>query len=222
MNLLHIPYTVWHLSYVVLGAAVAPELHPERLLGTLLAFFLALGIACHCLDEYNERPLGTMIPGRVLVGLAAVSLGAAVLMGTVAALAITVWVLPFVAFGAFVAVAYNLGLWRGRFHSNFWFALAWGAFPALTSYWANALSLSAAAILMAFGCFILSLVQRHLSTHVRTIRRKVVRIEGRMEMADGNIRELDPSVLLNAPETALKLLSVTVPILATGVLVSRL
>ena len=222
MNLLHIPYTLWHLSYVVLGAAVAPELHPERLMGTLLAFFLAVGIACHCLDELNGRPLGTMISGRILVGLAALSLGAAIVMGTVAALAITVWILLFVAFGTFIAVAYNLGLWRGRFHSNFWFALAWGAFPALTSYWVNALSLSATAILMAFGCLTLSLAQRHLSTQVRTIRRKVVRLEGRMEMADGGIRDLDPSDLINAPEAALKLLSVAVPVLATGVLVSRL
>ena len=43
LNLLHVPYTLWHLSYVVLGAAIAPTLHLDRLLGTLLAFFLAVG-----------------------------------------------------------------------------------------------------------------------------------------------------------------------------------
>jgi len=31
----------------------------DRLLGTLLAFFLAVGVASHSLDELHDRPLGT-------------------------------------------------------------------------------------------------------------------------------------------------------------------
>ena len=46
---------------------------------------------------------------------------------------------PFVAAGVFLVLAYNLELFGGRFHTDFWFAAAWGAFPAATSYWANAL-----------------------------------------------------------------------------------
>ncbi len=41
--------------------------------------------------------------------------------------------------GAFLVVAYNLELFGGRFHNDLWFALAWGAFPALTGFWVNAL-----------------------------------------------------------------------------------
>ena len=48
---------------------------------------------------------------------------------------------PFVVAGAFIVAAYNLELFGGRFHTDFWFAAAWGAFPALTGYWANALAL---------------------------------------------------------------------------------
>ena len=80
INLLHIPYTLWHLSYVVLGAAVASTVHVDRLLGTLLAFFLAMGIGAHALDELNGRPLGTKIPSPVLVILAVVSLTGALVM----------------------------------------------------------------------------------------------------------------------------------------------
>ena len=58
LNLLQVPYTLWHLAYVVLGATISPTLHMDRLLGTLLAFFLTVGIASHCLDELNDRPLG--------------------------------------------------------------------------------------------------------------------------------------------------------------------
>ena len=67
LNLLHVPYTLWHLSYVVLGAAISPTVHLDRLLGTLLAFFLAVGISSHALDELDGRPLKTKIPSAVLV-----------------------------------------------------------------------------------------------------------------------------------------------------------
>ena len=81
VNLLHIPYTLWHLSYVVLGAAIAPTVHVDRMIGTLVAFFLAVGIASHSLDELNGRPLRTRIPRGVLMGMAAVSLAGAMGLG---------------------------------------------------------------------------------------------------------------------------------------------
>ncbi len=125
VNLLHIPYTLWHLSYVVLGAAIAPTVHVDRVIGTLVAFFLAVGIASHSLDELNGRPLSTRIPQGVLMGMAAVSLAGAVGLGVLAGLSETLWILPFVAFGGFIVVFYNSGIWHDRFHSDFWFAFSW-------------------------------------------------------------------------------------------------
>ena len=61
-TLLHPPYTAWHLSYVVMGAALAPRFELFRLAATLLAFFFAVGLAAHALDEYHSRPLRTAIP----------------------------------------------------------------------------------------------------------------------------------------------------------------
>ena len=222
VNLLHVPYTLWHLSYIVLGAAVAPSIHLDRLMGTLLAFFLAVGIGSHTLDELNGRPLGTRIPSKNLAVLAVVSLLGAMVLGIVAGTKITLWIFPFVAFGGFIAVAYNLGLWRGRFHSDFWFALAWGAFPVLTSYWINSLSLNVAAVLLACGCFTLSLAQRTLSTQVRAVRRKAISVEGTMEMADGSVIALDSSRMITSPERALRLLSLTVVVFAVSLLALRL
>ena len=60
-TLLHPPYTVWHLSYVVLGAAMAPHRDWAALGVSLLAFFLAVGLGAHALDELKGRPLGTRI-----------------------------------------------------------------------------------------------------------------------------------------------------------------
>src|SRR5439155_25746353 len=87
-TLLHPPYTAWHLSYVVLGAALAPTLYPQRLAGTVLAFFFALGIGVHALDELNGRPLRTRIPPRVLLALGALGIGAAVGLGMLAAIVV--------------------------------------------------------------------------------------------------------------------------------------
>src|SRR5919109_1561820 len=67
VTVLHPPYTAWHLSYVALGAAAAPILHPVRLWAALGAFFLAVGIAAHALDELNGHPLGTRLPDGALI-----------------------------------------------------------------------------------------------------------------------------------------------------------
>ena len=143
-------------------------------------------------------------------------------LGAVAGLVVTVWIFPFVAFGGFIVVAYNLGLWHGRFHSDFWFAIAWGALPALTSYWINSSNINVAVVLLAAGCFTLSLAQRTLSTQVRTIRRKTLSVAGTMQMADGSIIELDRSRMISVPGQALQLLSLTIVVFATGLLAFRL
>ena len=222
INLLHLPYTLWHMAYVVLGAAVAPTVHVDWLMGTLLAFFLAVGIASHALDELNDRPLGTKIPPFVLVSLAVVSLGGAVALGILAGILENQWIFAFVAFGAFIAVFYNLGLWQNRFHSDLWFAFSWGAFPALTSYWVCASRLDVAVVIVAVGCFFLTLAQRTLSTPVRAIRRKAVSVEGYIDVVDGERIELDSERVIEVPERALALLVVAIVVLAAGLLTYRL
>src|SRR6185503_18502191 len=134
VTLLHPPYTLWHLSYVAAGAGLASQFSWTRFAVALAAFTLAMGVGAHALDELRGRPLQTRIPGRVLWALAGVSLAAAATIGVVSALAWTPWLLAFVAFGVFIVPAYNLELAGGRFHNSFWFAVAWGAFPALTGY----------------------------------------------------------------------------------------
>ena len=172
VTLLHPPYTLWHLAYVVIGACLAPELPIDRLLWGLAAFVLALGVGAHALDELNGRPLRTAIPDRVLVALAVVSIGAAAVIGAAASAVWTLWLLPFVAFGTFIAVAYSLELFGGRFHSDAWFALAWGSFPVLTAYVGAAETIRLPALLAAVFAAYLSLAQRRLSTLVRGVRRR--------------------------------------------------
>ena len=74
VTLLHPPYTLWHLSYFALGAAVAPTLYTNRLLWGLAAFALAVGVAAHALDELHGRPLETRLSDGTLWTLAAAGL----------------------------------------------------------------------------------------------------------------------------------------------------
>ena len=169
ITLLHPPYTLWHLSYVAVGAALAPQFRLDRLVWALVAFFLALGVAAHALDELQGRPLQTLIPRRVLVVIAIASLAAACVIGVGAARAWGWWLLAFVAAGAILVPAYNLEL---ALHTDWGFALAWGAFPALTGYFVEAQTLRIEAVAVAAYAFGLSLAQRTLSTPVRRARRE--------------------------------------------------
>ena len=204
VTLLHPPYTLWHLSYVAIGAALAPQMKWALLGWTVLAFFLAMGIGAHALDELNGRPLRTRIPSPLLVGLAIASIAGACAIGVAVAAGSTWWLLPFVAFGAFVAVAYNLELFDGAFHSDLWFAVAWGAFPVLTAYFAAAERLRVEALAAAAAALLVSLAQRTLSTEVRFARRSAG----------------DPDSARPA-ELALQLLAAALPALAGALLLSR-
>lgn len=221
-TLLHPPYTLWHLSYVAMGAATAAEVDLYRLGMSLLGFFLGVGLAAHALDELRGRPLGTAISDRVLQGLAIVSLAGAAAVGVVGIVQVSAWLAAFIAAGAFLVVAYNLELLGGMFHSDLWFAVAWGGFPALTGAFAQDGRLEATAVLVAGACVAISAAQRALSTPVRRLRRSVVTVEGTMTLRDGTTEPMGAEVIKTAPEAALKLLALAMPLLATALVISRL
>ncbi|WCB93120.1 hypothetical protein DSM104299_01822 [Baekduia alba] len=222
VTLLHPPYTAWHLSYVAFGAAAAPTVHDDRLAATLLAFFLGVGVSAHALDELTGRPLATRLSDGVLVALAVAGLVGAVAIGVAGTIIVSAGLAVFVVAGAFILMAYNLELFGGRFHSGVWFALAWGAFPALTSYWINAQQLRIQGLLVAAGCFGLSVAQRRLSSPVRELRRRTVGLTGTQELADGTRRELDVAALAAPLDGALRASAAALVLLSVGLLIPRL
>jgi hypothetical protein len=221
-TLLHPPYTLWHLSYVALGAATADRIDGVLLALSLVGFFLGVGIAAHALDELRGRPLRTRIPDGVLIGAATVALIGAAAVGWVGVVRVSPWLLAFIAAGTFLVLAYNLELAQGRFHSDAWFALAWGGFPALTGAFAQEGRLTVPAVVVAAACVALSAAQRELSTPVRRLRRRVASVSGTITLDDGSTEAVDAASLRAAPEAALKLLSVAVPLLAAGAVLARL
>jgi hypothetical protein len=226
VTVLHPPYTAWHLSNVAFGAAAAAAIHTDRFIATLAAFFLAVGISAHALDELNGRPLKTQLSDRTLIGLAAASLAGAIGIGIAGCFIVSASLVPFVLAGGFIVIAYNLELFGGRFHTDFWLAAAWGSFPALTSWWVNTLSFGSAktvvaGLLVAVGCFGLTAVQRRLSTPVRRLRRKTVSVSGEQRLADGSVIELTASELAAPLDGSLRGLSWAVVVLAIGLVVIR-
>ena len=221
VTLLHLPYTAWHLSYVVIGACLAPHVPAGRLALTVTAFGLGLGIGAHALDELNGRPLQTRIPTEVLVALAALSLAGASAIGIVVAVTHDLWLFVFVAFGAFIACAYNLELFGGFFHNGFWLATGWGAFPVLTAYFAMADRVTGEAVLTAVFAALLIRAQQTLSTPVRDVRRRTVSVTGTIERTDGSRIPIAPETLTGPSERALRLMAAASISLAAALLVLR-
>jgi hypothetical protein len=227
VNVLHLPYTVWHVANVALGAAVAAHVYPVRVVAAIVAFFLAVGVGAHCLDELNGRPLGTRLSSRTLIAMAVAGLAGALAIGIVGVFVVSPTLIPLILFGAFIAPAYNLELFDGRFHTDFWLAASWGGFSALTGWWVNALgvhswreAVAAAAVIVA--CYTFCRVQRVLSTPVRELRRRTVAVEGEQRLTDGTVRTLDRDWMTAPLDGALRGLAVAVPLLAVAALALRL
>jgi ubiquinone/menaquinone biosynthesis methyltransferase len=217
-TLLHPPYTAWHLSYVLLGAALAPMPDPRIVAGSLLAFFLAVGVASHAFDELQGSPLGTRIPSSVLVVLGSLALVGAVVLGVIAASQVGPWFLAIVFLGAVLVVSYGLEI--PIVHSDIGFALAWGGFPVVASAAANGAA-PLPTIVAAVGATLLSLAQRRLSTPVRRIRRKALDVSGTVRFRDGTTESLDRGALIAGPEAGLRLLWLAMVALSIGALVAR-
>jgi hypothetical protein len=217
-TLLHPPYTLWHLSYVLLGAALAPMPDPRMVAGALVAFFLAVGVASHAFDELQGRPLGTHIPSSVLLALGSLALIGAVALGIVAAAMIGPSFLLLVVIGAALVVSYGLEI--PIVHSDIGFALAWGGFPVVASAAANGAPWLAT-LGAAVGASLLSLAQRRLSTPVRRVRRKAEEVSGSIRYRDGTVEEIDAARLISAPESGLRLIWLAIAAIAIGTLLAR-
>ncbi len=221
-TLLHPPYTAWHLSYVVIGACLAPVVLLTNLVGTLLGFFAAVGLAAHAFDELNGRPLGTRIPSPALALTATVALLGALVLGVLGVARVGGALVPFLVAGPVLVVAYNFELLGGALHNDLGFALSWGGFPVLTAYVAQTGTLSYAAVLAAAGATVLSISQRSLSTPARLLRRRALDACGEVRLRDGSSVGLDREALLAPLERALRASAWAVVLLAAAMALARM
>jgi hypothetical protein len=227
VTVLHPPYTLWNVSNVAIGASVALHVYPVRLAAAVAAFFLAVGVGAHCLDELNGRPLGTRLSDRALIGLAVGALGGALAIGVVGVFVVSASLIPLILFGAFIAPAYNLEWFGGRFHTDLWLAISWAGFATFTGWWVNALGVhsfgeAVAVVGVVVGTAFLVTAQRRLSTPVRELRRRTAAVSGTQHLSDGTVRTLSREDLIAPLDGALRALSLAAPLLAIGLIAVRL
>jgi hypothetical protein len=220
-TLLHPPYTLWNLSYVAIGSALAPRFSLWRLAETLAAFFLALGISAHALDELKDRPLRTQLSDRTLMTAASAGLVGAAALGYKGVIEVGAGLLPFIGIGMFAVLAYNLEWFGGRFHTDAAFAAFWGGFPVLVGYYFEAQRLDPGVVLVAVAAFGFSLAQRVLSTEARFLRRRVHQARLEVELSDGEMQERDRFDLLLPFDAALWKMSWAMAALAAGLVIAR-
>jgi hypothetical protein len=221
LALLHPPYTAWNMSYAVIGAALAPDISWLRLVLVLAAFFGGTGITSHALDELNGRPLKTGFSRGELKLIATAGAGIAVVAAAVGALVISPWIFLFAGVGFFLVAAYSLEWWGGMIHTDLGFGLAWGGFPVLVGFWAQAKTFSSAALITAGAATLLSLTQRSLSTRARFVRRKTTQGAAVFQTSEGEVH-WSREDLLNSWEAPLRLLSWTVVVFACGLIALRI
>ncbi|NNN09193.1 MAG: hypothetical protein HKL85_08380 [Acidimicrobiaceae bacterium] len=220
-TVLHPPYTLLHVSLVVIGACLTGPVSGGRFIATLAAFFLAVGVGAHCLDELHGRPLHTSLPTWQLILASALGLGGAVALGVVGLFVVRGWFFAFILVGLIAALGYNLELFNGRLHTRAVVVLSWGAFPILTAFYAQHRTLSLSAIFAAGFGAMLTLLQQQLSTPARYLRRRVVAVHGTLDLSDGSSVPLNKEVLLVPLESSLRTLCRAVPLLAVGLVLAR-
>ena len=126
------------------------------------------------------------------------------------------------AIGVLLVLGYNLELAGGRLHTDLWFAIAWGGFPAFIGYFAQRSRLLPRACWWPAGCCLLSAAQRRLSTPVRELRRRTAAVTGEQRLTDGTTVALTKASLAAPLEGGLSALWIAVVLLAAGLLATKL
>jgi hypothetical protein len=173
-TMVHLPYTGMVLGFVLLGAAAAPRLSWVLLAGTLIAYFLGLGIGAHFLDQIpgmgsryvSQWPTRALWVGGSLALATAVGIGIA---GSV--LLASPLLLVLVGAQALCAVGYPLAAWfGGAFHRDSVFAVSWGSLPFFTSFYAQAQTVTFASLVAAGALGGVALLEIRLSRSSRRLR----------------------------------------------------
>ena len=155
-GLLFLPYTGMCVSFAVIGSMLAPTILWDRVGAIALIYFLALGIAAHAIDSIGSKkvkPWGSYFSKKQLWVLSLCTLIPAYAVGIYYMVLYVplLWVVA-IAEGFFV-FAYNLELFKSRFHTDGWFASSWGVLPVMAGFimQTNSVSLLAFVVATAMG-----------------------------------------------------------------------
>ena len=172
IGILFLPYTAMCISFALLGSLVSHSIHWDRVLAIILIYFFALGIGVHFADSIGSRkkPWGGEISIHASWIILAMSLSGAYLIGIY-------YIIYFVPLLSVVAVAegfflfaYNFEKFGGRFHTNFWFVIAWGSLPVMAGVMMQTNTITLESILVATVAGVISYVEISLSRPYKVLK----------------------------------------------------
>lgn len=217
------------LSYTLIGATLSPSVYLNRVILTLVAYFLALGLSAHALNELNARHWGKALSKKELQVLFVVPLIGAIALGFYGMVILfqssgsfyaSLVLLTFMALETFFVFGYNTDFNSGRFHSDLAFAFSWAALPTLIGYYVNALTITISAILISTAMGATAEIEINLSRWCKDFRRKSSLTK--MRFADSSELSLNTTELIAKPEKSLKLIVLVVDLIAIGLILHRL
>ena len=129
VGILFLPYTGMVMSFAIWGS-LSVDFTLDRLVSVALLYFLAIGVAAHCLDAQGskKKPWGKL-PKTKLWAAAIISLSVAFSIGLYFAFLDSWLLFPIGIIEGFFLFAYNLELFGGKFHNNASFVISWGILP---------------------------------------------------------------------------------------------
>lgn len=213
MGLLFLPYTGMVLSFSIIGAMLADPLYWDRIVAIVVIYFLGLGIAAHALDALGSRsvkPWGAIFTRGQLWIMAVLSLSLAYLLAIYYMVRYVPWLWLLAVSEGFFVFAYNLELFKGRFHSDKWFAFSWGFLPVLAGYIMQTNKMSAEALILAISMALFSLVEIKASRPYKDLKQRL-----------NGLGEEEKS-LMGRYEVILKSISLGVILLGAGLLIWRI
>jgi hypothetical protein len=187
-------------------------MHWDRLVAIAGIYFLALGIGAHALDALgNEgvKPWGEVFSRARLWALAISSLAIAYAVAVYYMLRYVPLLWSMALAEGFFVFAYNLEWFRGRFHSDNWFAFSWGFLPVLAGYIMQTNRVSSAALAIALAMALFSGVEIKASRPYKALKRT-------------GMPTADERSLMVRYEAILKAISLGVILLALGMLIHRI
>jgi len=156
VGLLFLPYTGMCISFAVIGSLLTGDIAWDRAGAIALIYALALGVSAHIADSIGSKkakPWGSYFTKLQLLVLMAITLAAAYAIGIYYIITAVPLLAVIAVLEGFFLFAYNFEAFGGRFHSNFWFAVSWGALPVMAGYimQTNAVSFIALGVSAAVG-----------------------------------------------------------------------
>ena len=172
IGILFLPYTGMVVSFAAWGSFVS-SFSLERLVAICVLYFLALGVSAHCLDSLGSKtkPWGNLSKKNVWI-VSLLSLAGAFTIGLYYAFLDSPLLFPIGIAESFFLFAYNLELFRGRFHNNTVFFISWGILPVLAGSAIQTNTISLEALVMSGIAGFLSYILIKTSRRYKELKRQ--------------------------------------------------